>query len=178
MQTQTQNLTLEGFDRIQEVLMHLRLANIKLPDTPVIIELHQQIEYGKCSSIWYGGFLASVTSGENEFSLYANGDVRAYLIDKRNDETIAYVKDKSNVGRFGDEMSQYIKNDAHLMEIIRQEDPIYSLEMDDNNWFETFFDKLNGVETNNSFVSECDNVFEAITEIVENIEKWADEYKQ
>ena len=75
-------------------------------------------------------------------------------------------------------MSQYIKNDAHLMEIIRQEDPIYSLEMDDNNWFETFFDKLNGVETNNSFVSECDNVFEAITEIVENIEKWADEYKQ
>ena len=43
---------------------------------------------------------------------------------------------------------------------------------------ETFFDKLNGVETNNSFVSECDNVFEAITEIVENIEKWADEYKQ
>lgn len=27
-----------------------------------------------------------------------------------------------------------------------------------------------------SFVSECDNVFETITEIVENIEKWADEY--
>lgn len=178
MQTQTQNLTLKGFDRIQEVLMRLRLANIKLPDTPVIIELHQQIEYGKCSSIWYGGFLASVTSDENEFSLYANGDVRAYLVDKHNYETIVYVKDKSNVGRFGDEMSQYIKNDVHLMEIIRQEDPIYSLEMDDNNWFETFFDKLNGVETNNSFVSECDNVFEAITEIVENVEKWADEYKQ
>ena len=177
MQTQTQNLTLEGFDRIQEVLMHLRLANIKLPDTPIIIELHQQIEYGKCSSIWYGGILASIASGENEFSLYANGDVRAYLVDKRNDETIAYVKDKSNVGHFGDEMSQYIKSDAHLMEIIRQEDPIYSLEMYDNNWFETFFDKLNGVENNNSFVSECDNVFEAIAEIVENIEKWADEYK-
>ena len=147
MQIQTQNLTLVGFDRIQEVLMRLGLANIKLPDTPAIIELHQEIEYGKCSSIWYGGILASITSGENEFSLYANGDVRAYLIDKRNDETIAYVKDKSNAGCFGDEMSQYIKNDAHLMEIIREEDPIYSLEIDDNNWFEVFFDKLNGVET-------------------------------
>ena len=45
MQVQTQNLTLEGFDRIQEVLMRLRLANIKLPDTPVIIELHQEIGY-------------------------------------------------------------------------------------------------------------------------------------
>ena len=64
------------------------------------------------------------------------------------------------------------------MEIIREEDPIYSLEIDDNNWFEVFFDKLNGVETSSSFVSECDNVFETITEIVENIEKWADEYKQ
>ena len=104
--------------------------------------------------------MASITSGKNEFSLYANGDVRAYLIDKRNDETIAYVKDKSNAGCFGEEMSQY------------------SLEIDDNNWFEVFFDKLNGVETGSSFVSECDNVFETITEIVENIEKWADEYKQ
>ena len=178
MQTQTQNLILEGFDRIQEVLMRLRLSNITLPEKPVKIELQQEIEYGKCSSIWYGGFLASVTSGESEFSLYANGDVRAYLVDKPTNETIVYVKDKSNSGRFGEEMSQYIKNDTHLMEIIKQEDPIYNLEMDNNNWFEVFLDKLNGEETNESFVSECDNIFEAIAEIVENIEKWSDEYKQ
>ena len=178
MQIQTQKLILDGFDRIQEVLMRLRLSNIVLPNESVEIDLHQEIEYGKCGSMWYGGILASVTSGENEFSLYAKGDVQAYLVDKRSNETIAYVKDKSNDGRFGDEMSQYIKNDAHLMEIIRQEDSIYSLELVDSNWFETFFDEVNGERTDDSFVSECDNVFEAIAEIVENIEKWADEYKR
>lgn len=178
MQIKTQNIILKGFNRIQEVLMRLKLSNIVFPDELVEIELHQEIEYGKCSSIWYGGILASVTSGENEFSLYAYGDVRAYLIDKRSNETVAYVKDKTNDGCFDDEMAQYIKNDTHLTAIIRQEDPIYSLEIDNNNWFETFLDKLNGEETDNSFVSECDNVFEAIAEIVENIEKWAEEYKR
>ena len=106
MQIQNQNLILEGFDRIQEVLMRLRLSNIVLPNEPVKIELHQKIEYGKCSSIWYGGILASVASGKNEFSLYAIGDVKVELIDKRNDEIVEYVKDKSNGGRFGSEMSR------------------------------------------------------------------------
>ena len=178
MQIQNQNLILEGFDRIQEVLMRLRLSNIVLPNEPVKIELHQKIEYGKCSGMWYGGILASVTSGENEFSLYAIGDVKVELIDKRNDEIVEYVKDKSNGGRFGSEMSRYIKNDAHFYSILQEKDPIYRFEFMDNNWFEVFVGVIDGKETNKSFACESDNIFEAIAEIVKNIEEWADGYRR
>lgn len=178
MQIQNQNLILEGFDRIQEVLMRLRLSNIVLPNEPVKIELHQKIEYGKCSGMWYGGILASVTSGENEFSLYAKGHVHAYLVDKRNNETVAHVKDKSGEGRFMDEMSRYIKNDTHLMAIRLEKDPIYSLDLIDGNWFEVFFDKLNGDKLIESYICLNDNIFAAIAEIVKNIESWADGYKR
>lgn len=99
--------------------------------------------------------------------MMANGDVRAYLTDKRIGEQIAYVKDKSNSGTFGSEMSQYIKDDAQLQSFMDDEDPKYSLELTDNNWYEVFFERINGDYSDESDVCDSDNVFEAIAEAVE-----------
>lgn len=175
MQVQTNSLIIEGLDRIQEVLLRIKLADIRLPGEDIKIEFEQGIEYGRCSSDWYGGTIATVIFGESIFTLSAVGDMIADLVDKKNNEIVERVKDKGNGGRFYDCMKRYIKNDAHMQSIIEDADPKYRLEFDNNNWFEVFLDKINGKESNESVICDSINVFDAVAEVVENIPKWTKE---
>ncbi len=169
MKVQTQKIELVGFDRIQEVLMRMKLSEISLPEGEISIELHQPIEYGKCDYCWYGGLMATVKNNDNEFTVVANGDVIASLNDKLTNEQLAYVKDKSNSGGFHSKMCVFIRNDAHLYEIMEAKDQRLALNFENNNWFEIFFNKICGVTTDNSYVSDSTNVFDAITEATERM---------
>lgn len=167
MRLQTNKISMSGFGRIRDVLMKTKLSKIELPAEDLKIALAQEIEFGKCCSLWYGGLIAEISAGNSKCSLMANGDVRAYLTDKQTDEEIVYVKDKSNSGTFGSEMSQYIKDDTQLQLLIDNEDPKYSLELTDNNWYEAFFERINGDYSDESVVCDSDNVFDAIVDAVE-----------
>lgn len=177
MQVQTHNLIIKGLDRIQEVLLRIKLANIQLPGEDIKIEFEQGIEYGRCSSDWYGGTIATVIFGESIFALSAVGDMIVDLVDKKNNKVVEHVKDKGNGGRFYDCMHSYIQNDAHLQMMISGADPKYRLEYDNNNWFEVFLDKINGKESNESVVCDSVNVFDAIVEIIENMNEWTEEMR-
>lgn len=169
MLLQTRKVEFDGFDRIQEILMRVKLANIRITTENVKITLHQCIEYGKCNYCWYGGLIATIVCGDNQFDLMANGDVIVHLLDKKTNEVLAYVKDKSNDGSFYDRMQAYIANDAHLEAIMADDDPDYTLDFENNNWFEVFLIKVDDQITDNSYISDCENVFDAIAEMVEKI---------
>ena len=73
---------------------------------------------------WYHGQIASFRYKENRYTvdIIVTGDVRATLEAPYGD-TIAYVKDKSNMGKFYDEMQQYIESDYELIAIMEKKDP-------------------------------------------------------
>ena len=172
MRVKTQNINLEGFDRIQEIVMRLKLAERSLPPGDISIRLTQDIIDGYCDYTWYGGLIAEVSSVDSEYRVMANGDVIVNLLDKGSDDVVAYVKDKSNGGDFYSIMRPYIENDTHLYEIIEDRDPKYKLVFSNNNWFEVFRDKICGECDGDSYVSDCTNVFDVIAETVETI--WYD----
>ena len=149
--------------------MLMKLSEISLPSGDISIKLNQPIEYGKCDYCWYGGPIATVSCNDNIFTVVANGDVVVSLINKQTNEVVAYVKDKLNGGQFYEEMCMFIKNDAHLYEIIEDKDPRYKLDFDNNNWFEIFYNKIEGVITNQSYTSDFTNVFDVIAEAVEKM---------
>lgn len=169
MKVQTRKIDLIGFDRIQEILMRMKLSEVSLPEGEICIELHQPIDYGKCDCCWYGGTMATVKWNNNEFEVVANGDVIASLNDKLTNEQLAYIKDKSNGGGFHSEMCIFIKNDAHLYEIMEDKDQRFALNFENNNWFEIFFNQICGVTTDNSYVSDSTNVFDAIADAAERM---------
>ena len=172
MRVKTQNINLEGFDRIQEIVMRLKLAERTLPPGDITIKLNQDIIDGYCDYSWYGGLIAEVYSMDSEYRVMANGDVIVNLIDKKTNDEVAYVKDKSNGGSFYSIMCPYIQNDTHLYEIIEDKDPKYSLVFSNNNWFEIFRDKMSGSYDGESYVSDCSNIFDVLAETVETI--WYD----
>ena len=100
MRVKTQNINLEGFDRIQEIVMRLKLAERTLPPGDITIKLNQDIVDGYCDYTWYGGLIAEVSCMDSEYRVMANGDVIVNLLDKKSDDVVAYVKDKSNGGDF------------------------------------------------------------------------------
>lgn len=167
MRVQTQQIEFIGFERIQEILMRMKLSEVSLPAGKISIELEQSVEYGRCDYCWYGGLMATVKNNDNEFTVVANGDVVASLIEKLTNEQLAYVKDKSNSGGFYSEMCVFIKNDAHLYEIMDDKDPRFSLNFENNNWYEIFWEKINGDTTDDSYVSDATNIFDAISEGIE-----------
>jgi len=172
MKVKTRNITLEGFTRVQEIVMRLKLNERTLPPGDITIKLSQDIIDGYCDYSWYGGMIAEVSSMDSEYRVMANGDVIVNLIDKKTNDEIAYVKDKSNGGDFYSIMSPYIQNDTHLYEIIEDKDPKYKLAFSNNNWFEVFRDKICGSTDGDSYVSDCCNVFDVLAGTVEMI--WYD----
>ena len=43
------------------------------------------------------------------------------------------------------------------------------LDFENNNWFEVFLSKVDNQTTDNSYVSDCENIFDAIAEMVDKI---------
>lgn len=100
------------------------------------MEIIQKYDKDKQSSLWYGGAVAKMKYKGYDFYVMASGDVRAYLLDDNNEE-IVYVKDKSNSGKFYDEMRHYIKNDTELYDLEENGKLIF----DNNNWWEVYVEK-------------------------------------
>lgn len=60
MKVKSQNIALEGFNRIQETVMRLKLAKRTLPPGDITISLSQDIIDGHCDYTWYGGLIAEI----------------------------------------------------------------------------------------------------------------------
>lgn len=142
---------------------------------PIEISLFDFIDMEHQNSLWYGGEVATVKYGEYRFYLWANGDVRATLLDEHND-ILDEVKDKNNMGEFYGIMRQFIPNDEALSVHLRD----LSLVLENNNWWEIFMDAPNGgmIDLGDAAVANSDKLLEVINEIIENIPqyiKWAEE---
>ena len=171
MRAPLKNIKFKGFDKTEEIIMQLKLSRVSIPDRDITVELNQHIKYGKFDSIWYGGQIATISFDDTVFSVVANGDVRATLLSKEDGGEKVYVKDKHNSGRFFDEMKNLIENDGRLYAIMNDEDQEYSLELSDSNWIEVFLDKIDGKETNESYIADSCNVYDAITEAITQLDE-------
>lgn len=136
----------------------------------------ENFNHRRLNCLWYGGELATIKVSETfviELNVY--GDVYAYLFDG-NDDVLARVKDKNNMGVFGDEMLPYIKTDKQLQKAIDSG----KLELDHNNWIE--YDgviKKNANDERGTFIDLgmiCDNILDdniltAIEQALDSIEE-------
>lgn len=129
---------------------------------PAINENHQD-------SIWYGGVIAVAEEGDYIVTLVANGDVRAFLIDKDDeDNIIERVVDKNCAGEFYNVMGKYFKSDR---EVYKAEGEGL-LVFENNNWFEVFVENTKTKEVD-SFVNEW-NLDDIIKDIRENFNSYAE----
>lgn len=131
-----------------------------------IVKVNQPIQNGKQLHYWYGGFVSEILYKGYVFKLEANGDVRAALSDVDGEELV-YVKDKSNQGRFLDEMSVYIENDQQLLDLMEEGRLVF----DNNNWWECFVIDLNGQWHDLMWDLDSMNYFDAVDEIIENMDE-------
>lgn len=114
---------------------------------------------------WYGGEVATIKHHKGyTFHIEALGDVRCYLLDKNNNE-LAYVKDKSNSGAFYGEMCNHIKNDKELMKYIRSGE----LEIENNNWWECSMTDIHGWH-DLGWVLNADLITEAVDEVLDALD--------
>lgn len=120
----------------------------------------EDFDCNRLDCLWYGGELATIKVSEKltiELDIY--GDVYAYLFD-RNGDVLARVKDKNNMGVFGDEMLSYLKTDKQLRKAIDSG----KLELDYNNWIE--YDgviRKNPADERGTFIDLgiiCDNILD------------------
>ena len=52
---------------------------------------------------------------------------------------------------------------------MEDKDQRFALNFENNNWFEIFFNQICGVTTDNSYVSDSTNVFDAIADAAERM---------
>ena len=129
---------------------------------PKIDENHQD-------SIWYGGTIAVAEEGDYIVTLVADGDVRAFLIDKDDeDNIIEKVVDKNCAGEFYNVMGRYFKSDREVYKA--EGDGL--LVFNNNNWFEVFVENTKTQECD-SFVAEG-NYDEIIKDIKDNFNSYAE----
>ena len=65
---------------------------------------NDNISLRRMSSLWYGGNIVDIACQGYTFHIEAVGDVLAYLWKSNSDNLAAYVKDKNNSGKFGEEI--------------------------------------------------------------------------
>ncbi len=138
---------------------------------PVSVEFAEKIDDCRCSSLWYGGTIANIFYRGWRFELTANGDVRASLIRKVDDVELFRIKDKHNGGDFGQELLRYIKTDEGLYAAENGEHPEYTLELDDNNWFECFAFDSDGKYYDLMWALDADNVFESVVDVIDGMDE-------
>ncbi len=135
----------------------------------------ESFDPNRLNCLWYGGYIAEIKVKETlSVELEINGDVYAELADK-DGNSLAYVKDKGNTGRFNDEMRSHLLNDQMLLAALDDG----SLKLDYGNWIE--YDgvvKKSVSEDKGMFIDLgiiCDNVLDddilrAIDEALDSIE--------
>lgn len=164
------NYVFEGFEPWQKRklirILPSRLQNIT---EPIRISLNEKIQKNQYDSLWYGGLVATIQYGELAVVLEANGDVIADLYDCRDSEErhLEWIKDKNNIGEFGNVMRNYIRTDKELVKLLCNEHRRYYLEMSNNNWWECVPCCKDDEYYPESWVAEGDDIWSAIVEIVE-----------
>jgi hypothetical protein len=166
----------EIIEAIEDLENQAKVRGAKLHLDPKYIYENKQHCY------WYGGTIGSIDYKGCTVCIQVIGDLIATLYDVETGEELVYSKDKSNNGRFYDEMRYFIKTDEELESIItrglnineeiergKKEGKKYVLYVDYNNWIEfTIYDnkedKWVQVSSLDSVI-ETDDVLEAFTDI-------------
>lgn len=136
-----------------------------------IDELRHRIDYEQPmidsshrSAIWYGGDVASLTTGGYTLTLSANGDVITDYTAANG--VVTSVRDKSNHGVFHEKMRNIIPDDDAIIGLLSEPDDIKpNLNGIDTNWWEVFITRDG--EQIDSTVMDTDYYDEAVTEMLE-----------
>ena len=120
--------------------------------------------------LWYGGRLFEIKHKGYTFIVGAFGEVRATLLDLKTGEVIAESCDKQQLGRFYEEMSPYIRNDQELIDMLTASSPDGELTLEWNNWLEVLIDDPKGETHDFGWVLDTENVWEAVTEVMINMD--------
>lgn len=138
----------------------------------VMVVFNDKIESRRYDSLWYGGEVAEISYKQYKFLLSATGDVYANLMDKWDGgRSLFYVKDKNNRGLLADELIPYIRTDRELYAAMRGTHIRYLLEFGDNNWWECFLVDPEGNFHDLMLDLASDVVFEAVAEILTEMDR-------
>ena len=106
------------------------------------------------------------------FELCATGDVCADLLRKDDPgDSLLYVKDKQNAGRFGEEIQTYITTDKALNSALCHSHPQYQLLLDNNNWWECFVIDPSGGFHDLMWCLDSDSIISAIAEVIAGMDE-------
>jgi len=149
-----------------------RLAGcIRKPDTlaaPCEIELCKEIDLDRLACIWYGGKMVLIRYKGYIFMIEANGEVDIVLFE--DDREAAVIRDKCASGTGREDFRRFIGNDIILSQVLTGAHPRYCVSYQCNNWWE-----VSAIDTQNEFhnlewVTQSDNLFEAIQEVIEGMD--------
>lgn len=121
-------------------------------------------DLGRQHSLWYGGDMVSIAYRGYRFIVSAVGDVIATLTRKSDNVEICDIRDKGNMGQFGQEIASYIKNDAELKQLMADDHPLYQLDLTDNNWWECFCCDPQGQFHDLMLALDSDGIIDAVVE--------------
>lgn len=145
------------------------------------LQFHCEVSEEKQNSLWYGGEVVTILKDGYKFHLHANGDVIGSLYRSKGIigpvSLLFYIKDKSNMGDFGMELSQYISSDEELNVLtdalsdgqLKKDGFIYKLELSNNNWWEVFVTSPDGKWHDLMCDLGSDKLADAIIEVIASI---------
>lgn len=130
----------------------------------------------KNSSFWYGGPVSHIVYKDYHFCLEAMGDIRVGYTAKEGDEP-EWFKDKNNGGQMQEYFGDVFADDDELYQAIKNfgTKKYPQLEFQNNNWWECIIKDPNGQFHDIMWALDTDNYFEAIDEIVENMDRVIEE---
>lgn len=145
------------------------------------LQFHCEVSEEKQNSLWYGGEVVTILKDGYKFHLHANGDVIGSLYRSKGIigpvSLLFYIKDKSNMGDFGMELSHYISTDKELNVLtdalsdgqLKKDGFIYKLELSNNNWWEVFVTSPDGKWHDLMCDLGSDKLADAIIEVIASI---------
>lgn len=139
---------------------------VRLPKGAKLFECQRPIDEKHLDCLWYGGRVAEMAYKDYLFTLGAYGDVRATLLDDNNNEVVE-VRDKSNNGRFYEEMRSYIADDSELWKLYQEGRLVF----ENNNWWEVLIDAPDGTQHDLGWVCNDDNLIEALREMLDGMDE-------
>lgn len=145
--------------------------NAYYADTGAVVRYDVFADPARQDSLWYGGDCVTVEYKGYRFIISANGDVIGDLLEVQKDgsppRNLEYVKDKGNRGEFGAMLRRYVDSDEHLSQILAGQDDEYSIELQNNNWWEVFVVDPQGQFHDLMCVLDSDKLFDAVKEVIE-----------
>lgn len=116
-----------------EALKNQMIENAKAKG--INLQIFQFIDENHQYSLWYGGTIAIASKGHLRCEIYAAGNVCTLL--KKGKKELSFVNDKSNDGKFYEEMRGLIPDDKALSLLERGEsyNGMYLI-LQNSNWFE------------------------------------------